>query len=76
MENDKTVSAFIAEKMAIDAAIKEISEHSDDFFGVSPDHANWADVTFLRDVGKKLSTIADRLARRGEYSIQGATNAS
>ncbi len=65
---EDVLEAFCARKAAIDAALAEIAEHSEDHFGIDPDGINWGHVGDLADIGKSLNEIADRLAGRGEYA--------
>jgi hypothetical protein len=65
---EDVLEAFCARKAAIDAALAEIAEHSEDHFGIDPDGINWGHVGDLADIGKSLNDIADRLAGQGEYT--------
>jgi len=64
-------SAFLTKKWEIDTLLAEISKHSDDHFGVMPEAVNFGHVGTLGALAETLKSVADQLAKRGEYADVG-----
>ena len=71
--NDTALTAFIARKAEIDAALDRIRAASDDHFFASPEGVHWGHVTALADHAALLRRITDAIYAEGEHAQLDAT---
>ena len=64
---ENSLAAFLANKVAFDALLAELTRASADHFGADPETMLWGEAAWLSDATAKLKNIADQHFRRGEY---------
>ena len=64
--------AFIQKVNEGIARLNEITEEFENHLSVEPDTVDWGHVGTVASYVEKLTEIADRLCRRGEYAEGGA----
>lgn len=67
-DNTVALSAFLANKAEIDAALARLASFSDDHFHAVPDEVNWGDVGMLERYAKLLTQITDSALGEGEHA--------
>jgi hypothetical protein len=67
-DNTTALSAFLAEKVEIDAMLARLNALIDEHFGYAPDEIHWGHVGTLAHCAELLKRITDAAFREGEHA--------
>jgi hypothetical protein len=67
-DNTKTLDAFIAKKIEIDAMLERLAALSAEHFNVHPDEVHWGHVGTLQSYADLLRRISDAAFKEGEHA--------